>query len=1379
MADQVVELVLRARNEANKAFKALDDQAEKTRKAIDRITQATRTNSKPAFVVKLIDALRGVSTESGAVISKFRQIKVFEFNKVTKSIKSLGNELKNAREESEELLDTFQEISDVGDQMVAGSALPTLIATAGATSYATFSRAVSEVNTLLDGTIDRQKLLESEVLAVSSAYGIDATEVAQGYYQAISSGATDSKNAVDFLSVAAKTAIGGVTDLATAVDGISTIINAFELEANQAGDAANALFVAVRAGKTTIGELAGSISDAAPLAAQLGVDFRELLSAIAAMTKTGTPTSQAITQIRAAMDSMISQKDVNIIFQQLGYESSAAAIRAEGLSFALQKVKESTQGSEAALTELLGTQEAVSAVLTLTGSQAGSFSDTMQDMVEDTNAVNRAFSALEQTFGRQLQRTLVDIQNLFIVLGESLAPLASALLGAVSDLVKGLTDLIQAFPTASSVILSVITVIALLGTTIGIVLAVVGRLGAGFVVLGNLLKGTAVAFGITNVSAMGLIATFGRLALAISAIGAGFTVGVLIGDLIQVGLEVKRVREEAAEAQGELFKLKTAFPDAADMNISAIRDYNDLTEEQIELIREQQRQRLLINNAEMAVLSAQREISKEDYNRIEALRLQNRIIVANDAVLRESLAARNRDYVNYTDEQLRAEQNKLNTLIKGNRKLAQQARIATNPEAVAALNQEYQVYISQLDRVLAQLKENGQLVDQVIDDLGLLGLGYSKSTEAAEDFRRAVESGLSADFAEAIAQVDLLQAGLTGAYDRGTIGAEEFLAANRELVEDRLALERQYQEDMREQFERERAIREDNIRRFSTSEKQRQQELRKLQRETEEFIIQSHQREADAAREARSQAYQDYQKYADQVKQLEDEIASTERQRETTIRELRRKGFSELESYKDREREIAELNGKVQRAIDQGNFDLAEEYARRQISLAGQLASEVKENGNVVISEQEGIKRAIEGTEQGYDNLSSAQKAQAEEARLQAEVQLALYQSLDNTLRGIQKTLLALATGSELVIDIDENTGEVNEAIKRYREILDKGAKFNINPELNKDAEAKTDQDLAEAKKKNEDQFGTLKVTTTADTGEFEQEIFTITQGDQWAASVTVTAEDGQYYAAVSELTQEGFIVEGKPTLIQGDLDQFYADFEARVRAKPPQAEVAIDERDSQRNIDSSVEQIKAPTIETDVEADLSPAQRELETFAAQANALNTASLHTIRVDNSAVKAANAENAKNTSSTHTIYVRQVEQRATGGLMGSMGFNRRRGYITGAGTTTSDSIPAMLSRSEYVHKASAVRKYGVGFMNAINHGQIPKDLIEALMRGGIPKFNTGGAVGIPESKSTFGNSQNLPTQNLNFNFPSGASAALQGTPDQVQLLIKELRGDRRE
>lgn len=42
-----------------------------------------------------------------------------------------------------------------------------------------------------------------------------------------------------------------------------------------------------------------------------------------------------------------------------------------------------------------------------------------------------------------------------------------------------------------------------------------------------------------------------------------------------------------------------------------------------------------------------------------------------------------------------------------------------------------------------------------------------------------------------------------------------------------------------------------------------------------------------------------------------------------------------------------------------------------------------------------------------------------------------------------------------------------------------------------------------------------------------------------------------------------------------------------------------------------------------------------------------------------------------------------------------------GYISGPGTSTSDSIPAMLSNGEYVINAGAVSKYGLGMFNAIN------------------------------------------------------------------------------
>ena len=46
-----------------------------------------------------------------------------------------------------------------------------------------------------------------------------------------------------------------------------------------------------------------------------------------------------------------------------------------------------------------------------------------------------------------------------------------------------------------------------------------------------------------------------------------------------------------------------------------------------------------------------------------------------------------------------------------------------------------------------------------------------------------------------------------------------------------------------------------------------------------------------------------------------------------------------------------------------------------------------------------------------------------------------------------------------------------------------------------------------------------------------------------------------------------------------------------------------------------------------------------------------------------------------------------------------------GFVSGPGTGTSDSIPALLSNGEYVVKASAVGAYGVDFLNALNQQKV--------------------------------------------------------------------------
>ena len=70
-----------------------------------------------------------------------------------------------------------------------------------------------------------------------------------------------------------------------------------------------------------------------------------------------------------------------------------------------------------------------------------------------------------------------------------------------------------------------------------------------------------------------------------------------------------------------------------------------------------------------------------------------------------------------------------------------------------------------------------------------------------------------------------------------------------------------------------------------------------------------------------------------------------------------------------------------------------------------------------------------------------------------------------------------------------------------------------------------------------------------------------------------------------------------------------------------------------------------------------------------------------------------------------------------------------GYISGEGTSTSDSIPAMLSNGEFVVKASSVRKYGTGFLNAVNNGNFTK------LHMPIARFADGGSVMREASDST--------------------------------------------
>lgn len=98
--------------------------------------------------------------------------------------------------------------------------------------------------------------------------------------------------------------------------------------------------------------------------------------------------------------------------------------------------------------------------------------------------------------------------------------------------------------------------------------------------------------------------------------------------------------------------------------------------------------------------------------------------------------------------------------------------------------------------------------------------------------------------------------------------------------------------------------------------------------------------------------------------------------------------------------------------------------------------------------------------------------------------------------------------------------------------------------------------------------------------------------------------------------------------------------------------------------------------------------------------------------------ASTAQSAINGVTGKTVYIDVITRTSTVKAAGG-------GFIAGAGTGTSDSIPAWLSNGEFVVKASSVAKYGRGMMEQINAQQFAKGGAASKKRKAALKEQLGG------------------------------------------------------
>ena len=262
-----------------------------------------------------------------------------------------------------------------------------------------FNQSISQIATLTE--MSKGKVAK-EVRAMSAEFGMAKDELTKGLYDALSA-SVPKDNVFDFMRTAAKTARAGASSTAEAVDFLTTAINAYGFDAAQAGRVSDILFATVKLGKTTVSELAASFAQVAPLASASGIAFEQVMAAAASLTKQGTPTAQAMTQIRAAIIAMN---------RELGDGWAASMTLQEGM----QLMADKAGGSADALRGLTGRVEGALAIMALTGKGAAGAAKDLAEVANSTGAMNDAFKKTQDDAA--MAKFLQALHNISLAAGD-------------------------------------------------------------------------------------------------------------------------------------------------------------------------------------------------------------------------------------------------------------------------------------------------------------------------------------------------------------------------------------------------------------------------------------------------------------------------------------------------------------------------------------------------------------------------------------------------------------------------------------------------------------------------------------------------------------------------------------------------------------------------------------------------------------------------------------------------------------------------------------------------------------------------------------------------------------------------------------------------
>ena len=297
---------------------------------------------------------------------------------------------------------------------------------------------LAEVATISDEVAGNIKGFANEIGKLSIATRTESGLLAEGLYQTISSGITDTSDAFKVLETSANAARAGLTSVDVAVDAVTSAINAYGLQASDANRISDAYFKTVEVGKLRFEDIGRSIGSVAPLASQLGVDLEELLAAGSALTLTGKSLSEAFTGIRGAMTAILRpSSEAADLAAELGIDFSAAALKTKGFEVFLRDLAIQTGNDIEILGKLFGEVEGLQAVLSLTGNQADTFTRSLRSIENAAGSTQKAVAIQNKTLQAQVDLLKTQLSFALQTIGEELLPTVTS---AVNDLNAALED---------------------------------------------------------------------------------------------------------------------------------------------------------------------------------------------------------------------------------------------------------------------------------------------------------------------------------------------------------------------------------------------------------------------------------------------------------------------------------------------------------------------------------------------------------------------------------------------------------------------------------------------------------------------------------------------------------------------------------------------------------------------------------------------------------------------------------------------------------------------------------------------------------------------------------------------------------------------------